>query len=156
MLSKNELDYISSELGRPARGCIGIAARDEYSNPTVILTNPIICDKNGKKIPFPTFYYLIDKKLIKMVSKLEATGFMNTLNDLIKNDSKIANDYKKAHYSYIKDREKILKVDEISDFSAGGMPHRVKCLHAILAHTLATGTGVNPIGDLIVEELKKF
>ena len=27
------------------------------------------------------------------------------------------------------------------------MPTRVKCLHAVLAHSLAAGPGVNPIGD---------
>ena len=28
------------------------------------------------------------------------------------------------------------------------MPERVKCLHALAAHSLAAGPGVNPIGDL--------
>jgi len=28
------------------------------------------------------------------------------------------------------------------------MPSRVKCLHALAAHALAAGPGVNPIGDL--------
>jgi hypothetical protein len=27
------------------------------------------------------------------------------------------------------------------------MPTRVKCLHALLAHALAAGPGVNPLGD---------
>jgi hypothetical protein len=27
------------------------------------------------------------------------------------------------------------------------MPTRVKCLHALLGHALATGPGVNPFGD---------
>ena len=31
--------------------------------------------------------------------------------------------------------------------SAGGMPDRVKCLHALAAHALAAGRGVNPFGD---------
>ena len=31
--------------------------------------------------------------------------------------------------------------------SAGGMPDRVKCLHVLLAHALAAGPGVNPLGD---------
>ena len=33
------------------------------------------------------------------------------------------------------------------DVSAGGMPNRVKCLHALVAHALAAGPGVNPLGD---------
>ena len=39
-------------------------------------------------------------------------------------------------------------VDEIDGISAGGMPTRVKCLHALVGHALAAGPGVNPIGDL--------
>ena len=29
----------------------------------------------------------------------------------------------------------------------GGMPVRVKCLHVLVAHSLAVGPGVNPFGD---------
>ncbi len=36
---------------------------------------------------------------------------------------------------------------EISGISAGGMPTRVKCLHVLVAHSLAAGPGVNPLGD---------
>ncbi len=27
------------------------------------------------------------------------------------------------------------------------MPDRVKCLHSLVAHSLAAGPGVNPLGD---------
>ena len=36
---------------------------------------------------------------------------------------------------------------ETSGISAGGMPTRVKCLHVLVAHSLAAGPGVNPLGD---------
>ena len=39
-------------------------------------------------------------------------------------------------------------VEEIAGISAGGMPERVKCLHALVGHALAAGPGVNPIGDI--------
>ena len=42
-------------------------------------------------------------------------------------------------------------VDEIAGISAGGMPDRVKCLHALIGHALAAGPGVNPIGDIALE-----
>src|SRR5699024_10730829 len=41
----------------------------------------------------------------------------------------------------------LAEVNEIKDYSAGGMPTRVKCLHALVGHSLAAGPGVNPIGD---------
>jgi len=59
--------------------------------------------------------------------------------------------YHRAHESYLADRESIELVPEISGFSAGGMPNRVKCLHALAGHSLAAGPGVNPIGDAALE-----
>jgi hypothetical protein len=56
--------------------------------------------------------------------------------------------YRAAHDSYLADRDLIEAVDEIAGYSAGGMPDRIKCLHALVAHALAAGPGVNPIGDL--------
>ena len=42
-------------------------------------------------------------------------------------------------------------VEEIAGISAGGMPTRVKCLHALAAHSLSAGPGANPMGDLALE-----
>ena len=33
------------------------------------------------------------------------------------------------------------------------MPVRVKCLHVLLAHSLAAGPGVNPLGDETLDRL---
>ncbi len=44
-------------------------------------------------------------------------------------------------------RRQIEDVPEIDGISAGGMPDRVKCLHVLVAHALAAGPGVNPLGD---------
>ena len=59
--------------------------------------------------------------------------------------------YRAAHTSYLADRETIEQVTEIAGFSAGGMPDRVKCLHALAGHSLAVGPGVNPVGDRALE-----
>ena len=59
----------------------------------------------------------------------------------------IAAAYRAAHERYLADRESVLDVDEIAGISAGGMPDRVKCLHVLVAHALAAGPGVNPLGD---------
>lgn len=67
-------------------------------------------------------------------------------------DSSVAESYLAAHTAYIADREGIEFVEEIAGISAGGMPVRVKCLHALVGHSLAAGPGVNPIGDLALEQ----
>jgi hypothetical protein len=87
------------------------------------------------------------------VSTLEASGYMAELQQLLADDEVIANAYLKAHKSYLAEREALEVVDEITDFSAGGMPTRVKCLHALVGHSLAKGEGVNPIGDLALKAL---
>jgi hypothetical protein len=63
----------------------------------------------------------------------------------------VAAAYRAAHDQYLADRAQFGDVAEIAGVSAGGMPTRVKCLHAVAGHALAAGPGVNPIGDLALE-----
>ena len=63
--------------------------------------------------------------------------------------------YAAAHADYLARRAELGQVPEIDGVSAGGMPVRVKCLHALLGHALATGPGVNPIGDSTLEVLRE-
>ena len=53
--------------------------------------------------------------------------------------------YRRAHESYLAERDAIEPLG--TTFSAGGMPDRVKCLHVLIAHSLAKGPGLNPLGD---------
>jgi len=69
--------------------------------------------------------------------------------------------YQAAHRAYLADRAGLaasLGVDDVphSDVSAGGMPDRVKCLHALVGHALAGGPGVNPLGDEALAALGHF
>jgi hypothetical protein len=73
---------------------------------------------------------------------------MNEYNELLANDEAIRDHYAKAHTDFIADRDSIAVVEELDGISAGGMPTRVKCLHALAGHALAAGPGANPIGDL--------
>ncbi|WP_191283402.1 DUF501 domain-containing protein [Pseudolysinimonas yzui] len=141
-----EIAVVSSQLGRPARGVVGIAARCVCGNPTVVATAPRLPDGT----PFPTLYYLSHPAATAAISTLEATGVMSELAAELADDE-VADAYRAAHASYLADRETIEVVDEIAGFSAGGMPDRVKCLHALAGHALAAGTGVNPIGDRALE-----
>jgi hypothetical protein len=140
----SELDVrtVSHQLGRPARDVVGIAARCVCGAPTVVSTRPRLSDGT----PFPTFYYLTHPAATAAVSTLEAEGEMPGLAALLVDDT--AARYRDAHESYIADRESVLIVDEVAGISAGGMPDRVKCLHALVGHALAAGSGVNPIGDI--------
>lgn len=137
-----ELDVVQAQLGRPARGVVGIAARCVCGNPTVVATNPRLDDGS----PFPTFYYLTHPAATAAMSTLEATHVMPELTALL-DDEDVADAYRAAHDAYLADRAQFGEVPEIAGISAGGMPTRVKCLHALAGHALAAGPGVNPIGD---------
>ena len=137
-----EVAVVSAQLGRPARGVVGIAARCACGNPTVVATAPRLADGT----PFPTLYYLSHPAATAAMSTLEATGVMAELAAELE-DADLAAAYRVAHERYLADRDRLEAVPEIVGFSAGGMPERVKCLHALAAHALAAGPGVNPIGD---------
>ncbi len=142
-VSETDLTVLRAQLGRPARGVVGIAARCVCGNPTVAATAPRLEDGT----PFPTFYYLTHPAATAAMSGLEATQVMRTLSDELAADAELGEAYQRAHVAYLHDRTRFGEVGEIDGISAGGMPTRVKCLHALAAHALAAGPGVNPIGD---------
>lgn len=141
----DDVRIVSRQLGRPARDVVGIAARCACGAPTVVSTRPRLADGT----PFPTFYYLTHPAATAAVSTLEAEGEMPGLAALLVDE--VADRYRAAHLAYIADRETFGLVEEIAGISAGGMPDRVKCLHALVGHALAAGPGLNPIGDLALE-----
>ncbi len=143
----DDIAAVSEQLGREARGVIGIAARTSDGSPTVVATAPRLPDGS----PFPTFYYLCHPDAVAAASRLEAAGVMNEFNELLAADEDLRAQYGRAHEQYIEDRDSIGEVPELAGVSAGGMPTRVKCLHALIGHALAAGPGVNPIGDLALE-----
>lgn len=143
-----DIDLVSEQLGRQARGVVGIAARDSSGVPAVVATAPRLEDGT----PFPTFYYLTHPEAVKAASRLEAEGRMVHYNELLQEDEEIRDAYAKAHDAYIADRNAVADVPEVKGVSAGGMPIRVKCLHALIGHALAAGPGVNPIGDLAIQD----
>ena len=149
-ISQADLAEVTRQLGRPARDILEIAARCVCGRPLVVKTNPRLSDGT----PFPTLYYLTQPAVTAAVSTLEATGLMATLQEQLQQDQGLKAQYLAAHQSYLEEREAILEVEEIKDFSAGGMPERVKCLHALVGHSLAKGSGVNPIGDIALENLE--
>jgi len=147
-VSEKDIAAVSAQLGRPARDIVSIAARCVCGNPIVVKTKPRLEDGT----PFPTVYYLTLPAATAAVSTLEASGLMAKLQASLEEDEQLAKDYLSAHLSYLADRAELGEVPEISGISAGGMPNRVKCLHSLVAHSLAKGSGVNPIGDLALAQ----
>jgi len=149
-VTENDIAEVSRQLGRPARGILEVASRCACQRPLVVKTAPRLDDGT----PFPTLYYLTQPAATAAISGLEATGFMVEMQELLASDNEVLAEYQAAHRSYLAERDAIEEVPELVDFSAGGMPVRVKCLHALVAHSLAKGKGTNPIGDRALAALE--
>jgi hypothetical protein len=143
---------ITAQLERQPRGAVGIAYRCPCGKPAVVATRPRLTDGS----PFPTMYYLTCPRAVAACSLLESQGLMAEMNRRLGHDRDLAAAYRRAHERYLADRELLGSVPEIAGISAGGMPDRVKCLHALVAHSLAAGEGVNPLGDEAVSTVGAF
>jgi hypothetical protein len=76
---------------------------------------------------------------------------MREMTERLATDADLAARYQAAHDDYLARRNAIESLD--TEVTAGGMPRRVKCLHVLVAHSLAAGPGVNPFGDEALELL---
>ncbi len=141
--SEADLVAVSRQLGRQARGVVEVAHRCACGLPDVVRTLPRLPDGT----PFPTSFYATCPRLTGAVSTLESGGVMGEMSERLAEDADLAARYAAAHEDYLARRRELGVVPEIAGVSAGGMPTRVKCLHALVAHALAAGPGVNPIGD---------
>lgn len=137
------------QLGRDMRGVISIARRCSCGRPAVVRTAPRLEDGT----PFPTSLYLTLPWLVLEVSRIEATGTMAALTTRLAEEPELASAYQDAHERYLARRAELGEVPEISGTSAGGMPERVKCLHALAGQALAEGPGVNPIAEEVLASI---
>jgi len=132
---------VARQLGREPRGVLEIAYRCPNGEPAVVKTAPRLADGT----PFPTLYYLTHPVLTAAASRLESDGLMREMTGRLHADPEVAAGYRRAHQAYLAERDAIEPLG--TTFSGGGMPDRVKCLHVLIAHSLAKGPGVNPFGD---------
>ncbi|MFT3899319.1 MAG: DUF501 domain-containing protein [Gordonia sp. (in: high G+C Gram-positive bacteria)] len=140
-VSEADLAVVAEQLGREPRGVLEISYRTPDGRPAVVKTSPRLPDGT----PFPTLYYLTDPRLTAAASRLESSGVMKEMSERLQSDEELAAAYRAAHEDYLAERDAIESLG--TDFSGGGMPDRVKCLHVLIAHSLAKGPGVNPLGD---------
>lgn len=115
--------------------------------PCVIETRPRLDDGT----PFPTLFYLTCPKATAAIGTIEASGEMKRMTHRLVSDARLRNAYHAAHHDYLNRRDAAARAAGLEPLSArtqsaGGMPERVKCLHALAAHELAV-PGANPFGQ---------
>jgi hypothetical protein len=164
--SKEDLRLLSWQLGRPVRGVLAVKLCP-HGFPQLILNHPLLLtsEKGERDLePMPTIFWLTCPFLVEEVAKLESAGGVKRYERLLENDEELFREYLAAHQTYREMRLSLLSQEELKYAKEKGLrsilesgiagimnPKRVKCLHAQLAHFLATGQ--NPIGRLVAQEL---
>lgn len=128
--------------------------------------------KNKSYIPNPNRFWLVDKKLDKAISSLEAQGYIKKISEIITNNKLLFNELVNLHKKEIKLRNKLLeKYKDVSEFvkkrltdekvGIGGIenfwekPFKVKCLHLWTAYHLSGKEFENFIGYYVLKILYK-
>lgn len=152
-VSARDVAAVERQLGRAPRGVRAVAHRCPCGLPDVVRTAPRL--ESGE--PFPTLYYLTCPRAASAIGRMENDGRMRRMQERLGQEPELRAAYTRAHESYLADRDEQARADGIPPLpegmqSTGGMPTRVKCLHALIAHELAV-PGSNPLGAEALEEL---
>lgn len=152
-MDSSDVEAVKRQLGRPPRGLREVAHRCPCGNPDVVETAPRLPDGS----PFPTLYYLTCPKAASAIGTLEGSGLMRRMQERLADDPELAAAYERAHDDYVARRDKAAEEQGLEPLprdmqSTGGMPRRVKCLHALVAHELAV-PGANPFGREALDAL---
>ncbi|MEU8124297.1 DUF501 domain-containing protein [Spirillospora sp. NPDC049024] len=153
MIEARDTAAVAAQLGREPRGVRRVASRCPCGLPAVIETAPRLPDGT----PFPTLFYLTCPKAASAIGTLEGGGAMRDMQARLAADPSLAAEYAAAHEDYLRRRDEAAREDGVEPLppgmqSAGGMPERVKCLHALVAHELAV-PGANPFGREALDAL---
>jgi len=148
---------VEALLGRAPRGLQEIPVLDQQGNPVVIRVASLV---DGK--PFPTMFWLIDKKLCYQIDREEAGGLIQQLQARVDADPKLQRDMAEDHAAHVRLRNShisdTLKAElETLNFyqvlqtrGIGGIEDsaRIRCLHTWYASHLVVG---NTVGALLDE-----
>jgi uncharacterized protein len=153
VIDQRDAAAVALQLGRAPRGLRAVAHRCPCGLPDVVETAPRLPDGT----PFPTLFYLTCPRAASAIGTLEASGRMREMTERLDTDPKLAGAYEDAHRDYLGRRDTAARETGVEPLppgtqSAGGMPDRVKCLHALVAHELAV-SGANPFGREALDEL---
>jgi uncharacterized protein len=146
VITESDARTVGEQLGRAPRGLRAVAHRCPCGLPDVVETAPRLPDGS----PFPTLYYLTCPRAAAALSGLEAAGMMREMTARLAADGALRAAYERAHRDYLARRAAAAADAGTQPLppgtqTAGGMPDRVKCLHALAAHELAV-PGANVFG----------
>ncbi|MDP9848921.1 DUF501 domain-containing protein [Streptosporangium lutulentum] len=156
MIDERDVVAVERQLGRAPRGLRAVAHRCPCGLPDVVETAPRLPDGS----PFPTLFYLTCPRAASAIGTLETSGMMRSMQARLADDPALAAAYQAAHLDYVARRDEAAAEDGLEPLprdmqSTGGMPTRVKCLHALVGHELAV-PGSNPFGREALDALGEW
>ncbi len=136
----------------------------------------IIIEKNGRLIPNPTRFWILEKNFRKKISRLEEKGTIDKLSKEISKDDNLFRFFVNLHILETQIRKQILKERYPHIYSSksrqaqiikkvlletgiGGIgnfktrPFKVKCLHLWTAYHLGDERFKNPIGEYVLSKI---
>ena len=132
-------------IGRSPRGPFEVVVRDAGGDPVVLRNAPLLDDGE----PMPTRYWLVGRREVLAVSRLESTGGVRRAEAEL-DPAEIAD----AHRRYASERDAFLPLGHTGPRPHGGVGGTrvgVKCLHAHYAWFLAGGD--DPVGAWVARQL---
>lgn len=138
---------VTELLGREPQGDFEVVVRDDSGDPVVLCNAPLLPDGT----PMPTRWWLVGRREVVAVSRLEAAGGVNRAEAEVD-----AQALTTAHARYAQERDALLPPGHTGPRPTGGVAgtrRGVKCLHAHYAWFLAGGD--DPVGRWVAEHLSE-
>ncbi len=125
-----DLEAVRRLLGREPQGHFDVVVRRTDGSPVVLENAPLLA--SGR--PMPTRYWLVDRKLVRAVGRLESIGGVNQAEAAVDPE-----ELQDMHDAYAAERDRLIPTDHEGPRPSGGVGGTrkgVKCLHAHYANHL--------------------
>lgn len=154
-LTEEDHTQVAELLGREARGLMDIPVRAKSGEPVVIQVDAMVAGK-----PFPTLFWLVDKRLNFAIDQLEAGGLIAQLQAQVDASISLQESLAADHRAYIDLRQQLMPDatakalaekgfgEVLLSRGIGGIANfqRIRCLHTYYgAHLVVPNT----IGRLV-------
>jgi hypothetical protein len=141
-LSDDDIQQVTDLLGRPARGLVSIPIRSDAGVPVVVQVASLIGTK-----PFPTLFWLVDKKLSYEIDRLEEVGVIAQYQAAVDESAELQAHLAQDHQNYIDLRKQLMPPEQREELESlgymaildkrgiGGIEKftRIRCLHTYYA-----------------------
>lgn len=160
-ITEEDRAQVAELLGREPRGLMAIPVRSKQGEPVVIQVDAMVANK-----PFPTLFWLVDKRLNFAIDQLEARGVIAQLQAQVDVSPALQDELAKDHQAYIHLRKQLMPTstakalenqgygDVLATRGIGGIANfkRIRCLHTYYGAHLVVANTVGRMVDAIWAE----